>query len=867
MNEPKVLYYKSIKCRISLFTKGNWLISVFLFLTIILIPLGLMAQSTIYSEDFEDANDVSGTSGLFGSTYNAPTDNNWSVVEVGSPGLVNSLDYCGVVSGKYLEWKDIDGSSTDRVDWYSRVISASASNVSISIDWEMNGASSSPNANFYFYYRIDGGSWTNYFTRTNQSTYDSGTASISGLSFSSSIELKVEGWTGNTSSAYERIDNILIEGTLATCTPPSIIPTGFSIDDYSSSTVDLSWTNNSGDSVLVVARETVDLDVSPVSDISYIASPIFGDGDEIGSGNSGNFVVYYGTGESVSITGLTSGLSYSFDIYAADGTCFNTTALTGSQLLPCPSASDPQQSIPARFRTCGSVSGVEVSNDGTLSFDIEVSGLSTPLDVDANGLRQVKVFLKNGSGEDLSQYACQLTSPSAKASIDLFSTSTFDSNADEIRVTLRESARLNPPTSFAIKPYDIGLYRIPTAGAFTSNFDGLTNPNGTWTVTFSETANSSLDDIELDYIELEFGPSFEENDISFFGSNCDDAYELVLGTYVSSNEHADTDDGNQPKKHVTCGDGISGCGCWNASYNEAQFLKFVATSTYFSMSVSGIQASSGDIQVVVVEGNPTPCSGHDNWTVMACPESSSESTPNTLDGRSHTGNGSIENFDLSMDNAVIGNTYYIVIDGNASATANYYIHVTDGVSTQQTLPVDLINFDVCLDGETVDIRWVTATESNNEKFILQRSDNAVDYVNVAEIKGNGNSNKIVHYQYHDVDPFLGVNYYRLKQVDFDGTPSLSYPVSINFQKVKNSNSSFNAWLNDDLLEIALNENQSGAIIRVIDMTGRTVFHQNVSPNVTDLKYKISQYSISGNIMFVSAIVNGELSTQKIILNK
>lgn len=862
-----VILFKYLESLAHLFERNKMLSNMLILTLLILMPIGLFGQTTIYSENFEDANDEIGTSGLFGSTYNAPLDNNWSVTEVGSPGLVNSSDYCGVVSGKHLEWKDIDGSSTDRLDWYSKVISASASNVSISIDWEMNGASQSPNANFYFYYRIDGGSWTSFFTRTNQSTYDSGTASISGLSCASSIELKVEGWTGNTSGAYERIDNILIEGTLATCTPPATPPSGLSFDDYSSYSVDLSWTNNSGDSVLVVARETVDLDVSPVSDISYSANPIYGLGDEIGSGNSGNFVVYYDTGESVSITGLTSGLSYSFDVYAADGTCYNTTALSGTQVLPCPSASDPAFSIPAQFRTCGSVAGTEISNDGTLSFDVEVSGLSTPLDVDVNGLRQVKIFLKNGNGEDLSQYECTLTSPGAKASISLFSSGTFDSNTDEVQVTLRESSRLNTPSSAAIKPYDNGLYRIPTAGDFTSNFDGLANPNGTWTVTFSETASATLDDIELDYIELEFGPSFSETDISNFGANCDAAYELVLGTYVSSNEHADTDDGNQPTKHVSCGDGISGCGCWNASYNEAQFLKFTATSTYFSMSVSGIQASSGDIQVIVVEGNPTPCSGHANWTVMSCPESSSESTPNTLDGRSHTGNGSVENFDLSMDNAVIGNTYYIIIDGNASATANYYIHVTDGVSTELTLPVELVDFSAKANDKTVQLNWVTASEENNEKFILQRSYNGVNFENIAEIKGQGNSYKTIQYQYIDDNPFHGISYYRLKQVDFDGTPSLTHVVSVDIDTDELSQPSFDLWMSNQILNISLKNNLSEASIRFVDITGRTILHENIFPSGSDLKYDMSKYPTSGDLILVSVMMNGELSTQKILLNK
>ncbi len=824
------MFMKNIKelfmCFKNLIIKLPVLIFVFL-------GINLYSQTTLYSENFEDANDESGISGLFGSTNNNPSDNNWSVVKVGSPGLANNDDYCGVVTGKYLEWRDINGDVSKRVDWYSKTINTSASSIAISIDWEMYGAFQEPNANFYFYYKIDGGSWTNFFTKTGQSTLASGIATVSGLSCSTSIDLKVEGWTGDASGAYERIDNISIQGTVSSCTPPSISPSGLSIDDYSSYSVDLSWINNSGDNVVVVAHKTSESAFIPISGITYTADAVYGLGQEISSGSVGNFVVYKGSGTSCSVTGLTSGLSYTFDVYAADGTCFNTTALSGTQLLPCPSSSDPPFTLPAKFRTCGSESGKEISNDGTLSFNIEVSGLSTPLDDAANGLRQVKVFLKNGSNENLSLYSCTLTSPTAKASSTIFTTGSFATSVSSAQVTFRESSRLNPPSSSAVKPYDIGLYRITTADDFTTKFDGLSNPNGTWTVTFAETAGSALDDIQLDYVELEFGPAYPETDISAFGKNCGNAYELLLGNYLSSNSNSDTDDGNQPTKHSTCGNGISGCGCWNASYNEAQYLKFTASSTYFSMSLSGIQASSGDIQVIVVKGNPTPCSGHGNWNVVTCPESSFDNTTNSLDGRSHTGNGSILNFDLSMDNAVIGSTYYIIIDGNTSATANYYINVTDGVAKESVLPISLISFKGEYKNNVVELDWVTESEKNNDYFTIERSSNAIEFTNVGEINGSGNSNITLKYFYSDNNPLITKSYYRLKQTDFDGKYTYSNIITVSQDKI----------INEYDLNMYYSKSENSFIIEFVAFTGgvlKTDIYNSMAQNSLVSKESFTQ---------------------------
>jgi hypothetical protein len=441
--------------------------------------------------------------------------------------------------------------------------------------------------------------------------------------------------------------------------------------------------------------------------------------------------------------------------------------------------------LPAAFKTCGSVSGTEVSDAGSLSFDIEVSGLTEPLAAATNNLRQVKIYFKNGTNEDLSLYSCTLTSPTAKTSSVIFTTGRFATSVPSAQVMFRESSRLNPPSSSDVQPYNIGIYRIETANDFTSKFDGLANANGTWTITFTETAGSTVDDLQIDYVELEFGPSYLQTDISSYGKNCSNAYELLLGNYLSSNSESDTDDGNQPTKHVTCGDGITGCACWNASYNEAQYLKFKATSTYFSMSLSGIQASSGDLQVIVVEGNPAPCSGHGNWNVVTCPESSFDNTTNSLDGKSHTGNGSILNFDLSMDNAVIGNTYYIIIDGNSSATADYYINVTDGVASSSTLPVSLISFNANYVEDAVELKWETASELNNNYFTIERSTNAIDFSPVGIINGAGNSNSVLNYSFLDISPLSSRSYYRLKQTDYDEKYTYSNIVSVSKERIPN----------------------------------------------------------------------------------
>ncbi|TVR80751.1 MAG: hypothetical protein EA412_04450, partial [Chitinophagaceae bacterium] len=85
------------------------------------------------------------------------------------------------------------------------------------------------------------------------------------------------------------------------------------------------------------------------------------------------------------------------------------------------------------------------------------------------------------------------------------------------------------------------------------------------------------------------------------------------------------------------------------------------------------------------------------------------------------------------------------------------------------LPVELIAFDAVKEGTAVSVYWATATEIDSDHFIVERSANAEDYKAIEIVEAAGNSVEEIFYQVKDEDPYHGVNYYRLKQVDFDGS--------------------------------------------------------------------------------------------------
>ena len=85
------------------------------------------------------------------------------------------------------------------------------------------------------------------------------------------------------------------------------------------------------------------------------------------------------------------------------------------------------------------------------------------------------------------------------------------------------------------------------------------------------------------------------------------------------------------------------------------------------------------------------------------------------------------------------------------------------------LPVELISFEATVVGADVQLKWATSTETNNSHFELERSLDGVRFDAISQVEGTGNSTAVQTYSFMDKDAFAGTNYYRLTQVDFDGT--------------------------------------------------------------------------------------------------
>ncbi len=138
---------------------------------------------------------------------------------------------------------------------------------------------------------------------------------------------RLSNWLDPTNSGATEIEGY--DPYAYTCTPPTQQASNFIASDVQDNQLTISWQRGNGTGVIVLARAVSAISNHPVNGVNYTANSTFGSGSAIGSG----FVVYKGTGTSVTVTNLLPGTTYHFGIYeffTADN-CYSSNPLTGSQ--------------------------------------------------------------------------------------------------------------------------------------------------------------------------------------------------------------------------------------------------------------------------------------------------------------------------------------------------------------------------------------------------------------------------------------------------------------------------------------------------------------------------------------------------------
>jgi len=149
------------------------------------------------------------------------------------------------------------------------------------------------------------------------------------------------------------------------------------------------------------------------------------------------------------------------------------------------------------------------------------------------------------------------------------------------------------------------------------------------------------------------------------------------------------------------------------------------------------------------------------------------------------------------------------------------------------LPVDLSYFNGYKKEQHANVlNWGTATEINSAYFSIERSENAVDFAEIAKVNAAGNSNSPLTYTYTDHQFSPVTNYYRLKLVDKDGKAKYSNVISIrNSDKVLGEVSIYPNPAKDILYVNITAEKKEKMTLQIADIQGRVVSTQNLNTEI------------------------------------
>jgi hypothetical protein len=191
----------------------------------------------------------------------------------------------------------------------------------------------------------------------------------------------------------------------------------------------------------------------------------------------------------------------------------------------------------------------------------------------------------------------------------------------------------------------------------------------------------------------------------------------------------------------------------------------------------------------------------------------------------------------------------------------------------EVVPVELLAFTASVNNSEINLLWSTASELNNRGFEIERSINDADnFVTIGFVEGESTSTEINYYSFTDHPDFSGksVLYYRLKQVDFDGTYSYSDIVQVTYDVPSTFvlNQNFPNPFNPSTSITYFVPKESFVTIKIYDFLGRevkTLVNNFLSTGSYEILFDASD--LTSGTYFYTMIAENYSNTKKMIILK
>lgn len=186
------------------------------------------------------------------------------------------------------------------------------------------------------------------------------------------------------------------------------------------------------------------------------------------------------------------------------------------------------------------------------------------------------------------------------------------------------------------------------------------------------------------------------------------------------------------------------------------------------------------------------------------------------------------------------------------------------------LPIQLISFSTDYQHHLnrVLIKWLTGSETNNDYFTLEKSNDGIHFYEFSRVKGQGTTSNITNYVEYDHNPYIGITYYRIKQTDYNGDYSYS-PIET-ISSFQNEKETFNVYPNPATEnEINLNyfsKNDGEVLIKLYSLDGSIVMEESrkIHPNQNIIKLELNS-NLAKSIYFLELKNKDEVLQSKVQL--
>jgi Concanavalin A-like lectin/glucanases superfamily/Domain of unknown function (DUF2341) len=166
------------------------------------------------------------------------------------------------------------------------------------------------------------------------------------------------------------------------------------------------------------------------------------------------------------------------------------------------------------------------------------------------------------------------------------------------------------------------------------------------------------------------------------------------------------------------------------------------------------------------------------------------------------------------------------------ATPQQFMTIGKTESIVQQISMSLLTFDAEVQGKTVELKWLTVNEVENDLFTVERSNDGVNFESIGTKPGAGNSDAVLSYQFRDSKPAIGTNYYRVKLTSSTGAEEYSMMTPVNVEEeselsVKINTASPNPFVKE--FEVSYMVPKEGmAKVKIVNLKGEVIHEEEVA---------------------------------------